>query len=728
VAHGLDGLVLAASLGEILGALFVSAIAAGCNHTYPRFHLESWAWSWLAAALMGALGMLSALLAPSPSRVAAASSAAFVLLCCAQLAWFLAGAHSFLKGAPPKPWHGRARVLAALALGLAVVAAGSGPGAVRAMAGVLPGALLGGSFLWAGWSALRGPVHEGVGVRLVGGTLLLLGAGQLHDAALRVSLLAGGPFPAYALLIGFIDYAVLTGLGLGLVQTLLDDESRRLAQSEAERRAHEAELERERDRLRASEEKFAKVFRSSPDAILISDPWEGKELVDVNEGFERLSGYTAAEAIGKSTLELGLWVRPEDQQRVVSHLERYGRHREAQVEMRTRSGERRVCSMSAEVIETAGRRYVVTVARDVTAQREAEQRLRDSEERLRRISEATFEGIVLSEDGIMVDANAQLAAMLGCRPEELIGRPVLDCVAPEDRARVTEALGSGHASAYEHRALRKDGSVFQVEIRARTLTVQGRLLRVTAIRDLSERTRLEAELRRRDTLAAMGTLVAAVAHEVRTPLFSLSATIDALDAGSATPSQDRELRELLVSQVRRLSNLMGDLLDYGRPPTLKPVVAGIRDPLERAVRACSEEASQGGVQVELAIPAELPPISADPQRLEQVFENLVSNAVQHAPRGSKVRVSVAAEGGERVGLSCRIEDEGSGIPAADLERLFEPFFTKRRGGTGLGLPIAQRFAEAHGGSLTATNRPEGGAMFIVWLPLPPATDAGGALA
>jgi signal transduction histidine kinase len=134
------------------------------------------------------------------------------------------------------------------------------------------------------------------------------------------------------------------------------------------------------------------------------------------------------------------------------------------------------------------------------------------------------------------------------------------------------------------------------------------------------------------------------------------------------------------------------------------------------------------VQVELAIPAGLPPISADPQRLEQVFENLLSNAVQHTPRGSKVKVSVAAEHGERVGLSCRIEDEGSGIPAADLDRLFEPFFTKRKGGTGLGLPIAQRFAEAHGGSLTAANRPEGGAMFVVWLPLPPATDAGGALA
>jgi PAS domain S-box-containing protein len=727
VPHGLDGLVLAASLGEILGTLFVSAIAAGCNRTYPRFHLKAWAWSWLAAALLGAVATVSALLMPLPRLAAAALAAAVVLLRCAQLAWFLAGAHSFLNGVAPQPRPGRARVLAALALGLALVAA-SQPGVVRVLAGtVLPGSLLGASLLWAGWSALRGAAAAGVGVRLVGGTLLLLGAGKLHDVALRVSLLAGGPLPAYSVLIGFVEYAVLTGLGLGLVQTLLDDESRRLTQSEAERRAQLAELERERDRLRVSEEKFEKVFRSSPDAITITDPWEGARIVDVNEGFERLSGYAAAEAIGKTTLELGLWTRPEDRERLASDLDRRGRHREEHVEMRARNGERRVCSMSGEVIEIAGKRYAVTVTRDVTVQREAEQRLRDSEERLRRISEAAFEGIVFSEGGVIVDANAQFSAMLGYQPEELIGRPVLNCVASEDRELVTKAI-SEQATAYEHRALRKDGTIFPVEIRARMLTVQGRPLRVTAVRNLSERTRLEAELRRRETLAAMGSLVAAVAHEVRTPLFSLSATIDALEAGSATQPEDRELKDLLGSQVRRLSSLMGDLLDYGRPPKLRPVVAGIREPLERAVRACSEQASQSGVRVELAIPAALPPISADPQRLEQVFENLVSNAVQHTPPGSKVRISVAAERGERAGLACRIEDEGSGIPAGDLERLFEPFFTKRKGGTGLGLPIAQRFAEAHGGSLTAANRPEGGAMFVVWLPLPPATDAGGPFA
>ena len=356
------------------------------------------------------------------------------------------------------------------------------------------------------------------------------------------------------------------------------------------------------------------------------------------------------------------------------------------------------------------------VARDVTDRRRTEEQLRASEERWHRISEATFEGIAFSENGVMVDTNAQLAQILGYEPEELVGKPVLECVAPADRERVTAAIQGGRSSAYEHRALRKDGSTVLVETRARTLSFGGRKLRVTAVRDVSERSRLEGELRRQERLAAIGALVGGVAHEVRTPLFSISATLDALEARSAGHGDDSELKDLLRSQVKRLANLMQDLLEYGRPPRLQLERTVVPAAVRLAVHHCQPLASERDVHISTGVPESLPGLGLDAGRIEQVLENVIANAVQHSTRGTTVTISGEWCEAPCPGVTLRIEDEGPGIPAADLEQVFEPFFSRRKGGTGLGLALAQRFVEAHGGTISARNREQGGAVFTLFLP------------
>ena len=359
----------------------------------------------------------------------------------------------------------------------------------------------------------------------------------------------------------------------------------------------------------------------------------------------------------------------------------------------------------------------VWVARDVTDRHRAEEKLRASEQRWRRISEATFEGIGFSENGVVVDVNTQLADILGGTAEELVGRPVVELVAPEDRERVAAALRRESAVAYEHRALRKDGTTVLVETRARALTFEGRELRVTAVRDVSERARLEAELRRRERLAAIGALVGGVAHEVRTPLFSISATLDALEADARNGEAEQELKALLRSQVSRLSNLMQDLLEYSRPPRLRLATVSPADAVRQAVSHCQRLAEQSDVRILPQLPADLPEVQLDLGRIEQVIENLIANAVQHSPRGASVAVSGVAARAPRAGVLLSVEDDGPGIPESDLDRVFEPFFSRRRGGTGLGLAIAQRFVEAHGGTLSAANRVAArGATFTVFLP------------
>ena len=354
-----------------------------------------------------------------------------------------------------------------------------------------------------------------------------------------------------------------------------------------------------------------------------------------------------------------------------------------------------------------------TVA-DITARKEAHLALLDREERLRRISEAAFEGIGFSENGKVVDANTQLAAMLGYTVPELLGRPVSDFVAPVDQQKVQESLRGRDVTAYQHHAIRKDGTTLLVEVQGRPLDVAGRALRVTAVRDVSERNRLEAALQRSETLSAVGALVTGVAHEVRTPLFSISATLDAYEGLLADEHEREEFMGLLRSQVKRLTNLMTDLLDYAKPTALRLTRGSLAPVLHRAVVSCTAAATEAGVALAEDFSPGLGDVERDEGRLEQVFQNLLANAVELAPRGSTVRlVAHASEGG----VSCTVADEGPGLAGGDLSRVFEPFFTRRKGGTGLGLSIVRRIVEEHGGSVTASNRPEGGAVFTVWLPL-----------
>jgi signal transduction histidine kinase len=272
--------------------------------------------------------------------------------------------------------------------------------------------------------------------------------------------------------------------------------------------------------------------------------------------------------------------------------------------------------------------------------------------------------------------------------------------------------------ADEYRFRRADGAYADVLDRGFVLRDgDGAALRmVGAMLDVSERKRVQDALSRSERMAAIGALVAGVAHEVRTPLFGISASLDAYEAQLHEPQERRELVELLRAQVDRLAALMRDLLDYGGPPALRLAPGGVAAALRKALRACAPLAEAAGVALEAEPGAPSLELERDPGRIEQVFENLLSNAIHHTRRGGRVRVRVAASGDTAPGVSCAVEDEGPGIAEEDLAKVFEPFFSRRKGGTGLGLAIVRRIVEEHGGFVRAANRPEGGAVFTVFLP------------
>ena len=226
---------------------------------------------------------------------------------------------------------------------------------------------------------------------------------------------------------------------------------------------------------------------------------------------------------------------------------------------------------------------------------------------------------------------------------------------------------------------------------------------------------LQESLRRSETMSAMGTVVAGVAHEVRNPLFGISATLDAYHEELSQPEY-KVCAEALRSEVERLKHLMQELLDYGKPGMLAIEEGSIDDVLRDALEHRSTRHSS--MRVVTAIPPSLPPLLMDGARLQQVFENLIDNAVQHSPENGVVTIRAGlVEQAGRKWIECTVEDNGPGFDEEAVGRAFEPFFTKREGGTGLGLSIVQRFVEEHSGKVSAGNAPGGGGRVRVRLPV-----------
>jgi PAS domain S-box-containing protein len=358
-----------------------------------------------------------------------------------------------------------------------------------------------------------------------------------------------------------------------------------------------------------------------------------------------------------------------------------------------------------------------------------EEAIREGETPYRLLMEQASDAIwVAGADGIYLDVNRSACDLLGYTREEYLRMHIRETVMPEElprTARTVAAVLAGRTVVTERRMRHKDGSIVMAELSARRLD-DGRIVAIA--RDLTSRLRMEEELRRSQTLSAMGALVAGVAHEVRNPLFGISSTIDALEAHVEAGQNLAELPQffqVLRGQLGRLTGLMQHLLDYGRPAAIEPHPLPLGSVVARAVIACDPLARQRGVEVRTAVPDGLPLLRLDRDRLSQALINLVENAIQHSPEGGTVSIEVSIEAvllpGETVEtvetVEITVRDAGPGVAPDDLPHLFEPFFSRRAGGTGLGLSIVQRIVEEHGGRVSAANHPEGGACLSVRLPL-----------
>jgi signal transduction histidine kinase len=252
------------------------------------------------------------------------------------------------------------------------------------------------------------------------------------------------------------------------------------------------------------------------------------------------------------------------------------------------------------------------------------------------------------------------------------------------------------------------------ELEALLHTIAQRIGAVIARLEQSERDARQAE-----HLAAVGQMAAGIAHELRNPLMPMKLLVQAAAEREPAPGLDGRDLVVLEQEIGRLEHSIQTFLDFARPPRLDKRAFDLVPALQQVIDLLAARALRQGVRVECALPGGPLTILADVGQVRQVALNLLLNALDATPRGGVVRVEVAVGETPPDGpfLPLRVSDTGCGLPAGLGPRIFEPFVSTKETGLGLGLSICKRIAEAHGGDIVAANRPGGGAVFTVRLPL-----------
>jgi len=221
-----------------------------------------------------------------------------------------------------------------------------------------------------------------------------------------------------------------------------------------------------------------------------------------------------------------------------------------------------------------------------------------------------------------------------------------------------------------------------------------------------------------EKLAALGEVVASIAHEIKNPLVSIGGFARRLERNLKENSSEKKYMRIVLKEVNRLENVLNQTLVFSRDLPLPSDHLDMNRVLEDCLSILEGEFQEGHISVNCDLASNLPPLVSDPQQLKQVFLNLFVNAIQAMGSGGQLSVKTSlVQKQEKPWLQVEVEDAGGGIPQENLENIFNPFFTTKQEGTGLGLAITHKIVTRYGGEIEVINRPGQGATFVVRFPL-----------
>jgi PAS domain S-box-containing protein len=520
------------------------------------------------------------------------------------------------------------------------------------------------------------------------------------------------------------------------VHRALDERRARMELADAATQRHQA-----MDLLRERDERFVQLADTINEVFFLVDS-HFRHILYINRAWEVTWGRPRSELYENPGAFLDAVV-PDDLAIVTDNIRRVqGGEYAGEIVFRIHRPDgslRWVRSHAMPIRDAAGHVYRISgVVLDITQEHDARLAVAESEARLRKLSEATFDAIVVTRDGVLAEVNRGFVDTFGLAgAEEAIGRGPLDYVAPESRESVSRHIADGLESTYQFVGLRADGKKIVLEATARSHVVDGRPGRLTALRNITEQRALEDQFRQAQKMEAMGRLAGGVAHDFNNLLTVITSYAEFLHQELTAGDPRRDDVEQIRTAAVAAASLTRQLLAFSRQQVIQPRVVALADGV-RATEKMLRRVIGEDIDV-VTVLSDVPLlVTIDAGQLEQVIMNLAVNARDAMPTGGKLTIETAvaeldqsyadthwpATAGTYAMLA--LSDTGIGMDEATRARIFEPFFTTKEigKGTGLGLASVYGIVKQAGGFVWVYSEPGQGATFKIYLPL--VTDAANA--
>jgi len=496
------------------------------------------------------------------------------------------------------------------------------------------------------------------------------------------------------------------------------------------------------EELREIEERYRFHFSYSNDVIYSYD--NQFRILSVSTNVERILGYRPEELIGKCFPDLDL-LEPEDLKRASKDaltILSGSTIQAATYRFIARDGTRLYGETSGIPLMRDGHvAGVISVARDITYRKQAEEAIRESEEKYRLVVENANEAILVAQNGIMLFVNPKLSEILGCPEEELIGKSFAQFIHPDDREMVLDrhvrrVKGETPPSIYPFRVVDKGGNARWVEINAVKITWQGGPAALNFLTDINERVqaeqdrkKFEEQLAQTQKIEALGSFAGGIAHDLNNFIYPVIINTELLLEEAAPGSAAREILQQTLSAACRQRDLVRQILFFSRrsgpkqsPIQVAPLLEETLNFLRSSIPATVE------IRKYIDVPSDT--IKGDAAQIQQIIMNLGKNAADSLPRNRGL-IEMRLEGVYLDGMNghpdlkagrylrLSVKDDGCGMSREVMGRIFEPFFTTKEvgKGSGMGLPAVLGILKNHGGAITVQSEEGKGSLFSVYLPV-----------
>jgi two-component system sensor histidine kinase/response regulator len=520
--------------------------------------------------------------------------------------------------------------------------------------------------------------------------------------------------------------------------------------------------------LKDSEEKFSKAFNVSANAISITD-LSNNQFIEINESYSRFTGYSREEVIGRTAAELKLWVMDEELKKLGNILEKEGKFRNMEFHSRMKSGEIRTGLASAELINIGGKACRIVVTTDITERKNAEEALRDSQEKYSKIfsTNANAIGITSNKTNLFIEANEAFTRFTGYSHDEVIGHAATELnlwVKQEELKRWMDTLkADGKVYNQEFSSRMKSGEIRIGLASAEIINIGGEPCRIISITDITERKRMEHELsdyrthleelvqKRTTELSTVNALLedeldqrkliqkelvqardaaeeanraksdflARMSHEIRTPIHGVIGTVNLL-LDTELKEEQRQYGSMARASAESLLGIINDILDFSKIEAgqlvLEEMDFDLQATIEEAFQPMALAAHKKGTELTCRVAPGVPTVLVgDAGRLRQTIVNLLGNGVKFTEQGEvSASVAIESDSNDSIELHFVVRDTGIGIPPEKQSLLFNPFIQgngSKYGGTGLGLVICRRLVGMMQGRIWLESQPGQGSAF-----------------